>query len=321
MKKMVILGVLISLFVSLSACSMNEVHSDAVIVKGPVKVMTSIYPLQYFTKRIGGEKVEVDSLLPPGADAHTFEPTADDMITIAESDLFLYNGVGMESYSEKITNALKGEKTMMKEATVGINLISSGHGHEDAHSDDHEDSYEEEHHHGDYDPHVWLDPTRSILMASNVRDALVELRPEEKETFDQNYKELKRELEQLDKEFHAIVEDAEHPEILVSHAAYGYWEDTYGIEQLSISGISPTEEPSQKELKELIETAKKHHIHYVIFEQNVTSRLGKIIQKEMKAEPLTLHNLSVLTDEDIEQDEDYLSLMKQNIETLKQAIH
>ena len=79
--------------------------------------------------------------------------------------------------------------------------------------------------------------------------------------------------------------------------------------------------PSQKELKELIETAKKHHIHYVIFEQNVTSRLGKIIQKEMKAEPLTLHNLSVLTDEDIEQDEDYLSLMKQNIETLKQAIH
>lgn len=349
MKKL-FLFILVTSLLLLTACNQSnseKAESDDT-TDGPTTIITTLYPLQYFAERIGGKSVKVDTLLPAGSDAHTFEPTSKDMVNVAESDLFIYNGLGMEPYAEKISNSLENENTVMLEASKGVDVISSEHHEEEAHGEDshhsdensheeeehgdeheegtHEDheeeehGHEEEHHHGDKDPHVWLDPERAIQLAGNIRDELIELNPEQKDTFNQNYEKLKQDLENIDEDFETVVQSSEHPEILVSHAAYGYWEDAYGIEQLPIAGLSPTDEPSQKELKELIETAKEHDIHYVIFEQNVTTRIAEIIQKEINAEPLKIHNLSVLTEEDIANKEDYLTLMKKNIETIKQAI-
>lgn len=348
MKKLIVFAIM-SCLVILTGCNngSNPVSSE----EKPLSITTSIYPLQYFAERIGGDHVDASTLLPPGSDAHTFEPTSKDMISIAESNLFIFNGLGMESYSSKITKALKNEETVMLEATKGVDVISSSHHHEEEakgehsdssheeetheehsvdsheeeaheeHSDDfHDEEAQDEHGHGDYDPHIWLDPSRADHLAANIRDALVELRPEEKETFQRNYKALQKDLDDLHHEFEEAVSGKDHPEILVSHAAYGYWEDSYGIEQLSVSGLSPTDEPSQKELKDLIETAKEHQIKYVIFEQNVTPRIAKIVQDEIKAEPLKIHNLSVLTEEDLDENMDYLTLMKENIQTIKKAL-
>jgi zinc transport system substrate-binding protein len=108
--------------------------------------------------------------------------------------------------------------------------------------------------------------------------------------------------------------------LLVTHAAYGYWEQRYGLEQIGISGLSPTQEPSQKELTEVIEESKEHNLKYVIFEQNVSSKVAEVIQKEIGAETLQLHNLEAATKEDIQNHEDYFSLMKKNLETIKKAI-
>ncbi|OIU68604.1 metal ABC transporter solute-binding protein, Zn/Mn family [Rossellomorea aquimaris] len=329
MKKNTLLT-LISTLVILTACQ-NE-SSTLSSENEPISIKTSIYPLHYFAERIGEDQVKVSTLLPPGSDAHTFEPTPKDMIEIAESDLFIYNGLGMESYSSKIAKALKSEDALMVEATEGADVISSSHGHKgeqtageegvhDEHGDgSHEEEAHDKHSDGDYDPHIWLDPTRADQLAANIRDALIKEKPEEKKNFEKNYQELVKDLNELDREMNEVTSEKDHPEILVSHAAYGYWEDTYKIEQLAVAGLSPTDEPSQKELKEIIETANKHGLKYVIFEQNVTPRVAKIVQDEMKAEPLRIHNLSVLTEEDIEKDKDYLSLMKENIETLKKAL-
>lgn len=338
MKKHLFISIVLFLSMFLSAC--NQVNkttgNSASQSEGEesISIMTSLYPLQYFAERIGGDLVKVESLLPPGSDAHTFEPTSKDMISIAESDLFIYNGLGMESYAEKITKSLENEDTIMVEATKGVDVIASSHDHseeghheggEDAHEEEHHEEsdagHEEEHHHGDYDPHVWLDPNRAIGLAENIRDALIDLQPQHKDAFNQNFDELIKDLESIDNAFTSLAQESDHPEILVSHAAYGYWEDAYGIEQLAVAGLSPTDEPSQKELKEIIETAKEHSIHYVIFEQNVTTRVAEIIQKEINAKPLKVHNLSVLTESDIENNENYLTLMKKNIKTLEQAMN
>ncbi|NMH68082.1 zinc ABC transporter solute-binding protein [Bacillus sp. RO3] len=374
MKKSFLLIVVTTLLL-LSACNeSSSEQGETEDTTGPITIQTTLYPLKYFAERIGGESVKVDTLLPAGSDAHTFEPTSKDMVEIAEADLFIYNGLGMEPYAEKISKSLKGEKTVMLQASKGVDVIASDHheeegahgedahhsdensheeekhadestheGHEDEGTDDehadesthegHEDEgtheeheeeghghEEEHHHHGDQDPHVWLDPERALKLAENIRDTLIELKPEQKDAFTQNYEELKQDLQTIDEDFQAVVQNSEHPEILVSHAAYGYWEEAYGIEQLAIAGLSPTQEPSQNELKELIETAKEHNIQYVIFEQNVTTRIAEIIQKEIDAKPLKIHNLSVLTEEDIANKENYLTLMEKNIETIKQAI-
>ena len=113
-----------------------------------------------------------------------------------------------------------------------------------------------------------------------------------------------------------------HPSktFFVSHAAFGYIAETYGLEQVAIAGLNSQSEPSQKQLASIVTHAKEHDVKYVLFEQNVSSKLTDVIRKEIGAESLMLHNLGVLTADDVKNNEDYFSLMEHNIETLKKAL-
>src|SRR5690606_31750821 len=108
---------------------------------------------------------------------------------------------------------------------------------------------------------------------------------------------------------------------VVAHAAYGYWENRYGIEQISIAGVSSTNEPSQKKLTNLIDLIKEKRISYILYEQNIHSKLADVVREATGAKELQLHNLAVLTDHDIKNKENYLSLMKRNAEVLDKALN
>lgn len=324
LKKLVGLFSLVVVLLVMTACGEEESTSgEGEESSEKLKVFTTVYPLQFFTEQIAGDKASVESILPPGSDPHTYEPTSKEMIEIAEADAFLYNGAGLESYAEKISDSIESGDVQILEASKGIDL------EEHVHSEEHEHAHGEEegnsdnhdgHHHGDQDPHVWLDPIRSIQMAEQVKETLVELMPKQEEAFNKNFETLKGKLEALDKEFQTEIEGLPGNKIIVSHAAYGYWEQAYGIEQLAISGLSPTNEPSQKELEEIIETADKYGLKHVFFEQNVTPKVGDVVREEIGAETLRIHNLSVLTEEDIQKNEDYFTLMKHNLEELKKSL-
>ena len=331
----------------------NEPQDKA---KDALTIYTTVYPLEDFTKKIGGEHVDVQSVYPPGVEAHTFEPTPKTMKQLADSDAFIYIGEGMEGFVDHAIKTLQNENVKLVEGAKGVDLLHSDHGlhinHEDehehetneeAHEHDHEQehggtesAHEEEHahenteeapgeehnhYHGDKDPHVWLDPFLSIIIAQNIKNALVELKPEAKDTFEKNFAAVKKDLQELDQQFQEAIKVAAKKEILVSHAAYGYWEKRYGIKQLSVSGLSPTNEPSQKQLTKIIQTARDHDIQYVIFEQNITPKIAEIVRNEIGAEVLYLHNLESLTDEDIKNSKDYFTIMKENLETLKKALN
>ncbi|QGQ47627.1 metal ABC transporter solute-binding protein, Zn/Mn family [Metabacillus sediminilitoris] len=347
-KRSLFISILLLLAITLVACNGDNTSSQSTNNESAdtkLKIYTTIFPLEDFTKKIGGDLVEVENVLPPGSDAHTYEPTTKMMVDIANADGFIYSGVGIESFAAKIEKSLEKEDVAFINAGNGIDLLEhehsdekhsedeAAHEHEDeAHSEDeaaheHEDeahSEEEESHkghdHGDKDPHVWLDPVLSITLAENIKNSLVELNPDGKETFEKNFQQVKAQLKDLDKSFTDVVSNGEKREILVSHAAYGYWEDRYGIEQISVLGLSPTEEPSQKELQNIIETAKEHDIQYIIFEANVSSDITDIVQSEIGAEALTLNNLESLTEEDKNNNEDYFSIMKKNLETIEKAL-
>ncbi|UFT98377.1 zinc ABC transporter substrate-binding protein [Radiobacillus kanasensis] len=321
----------------LSACGQKEssnANADAKDDK-TLSIYTTLYPLQYFTEQIGGANVEVKSILPAGADAHTYEPTSKTIVDIAEADAFIFHTEEMETYASTIKEALDDNvKTL--EAAEGVSLLEHEHGHEeetveegthnhseDSHSEEEEHDHSEEEHshdHGDQDPHVWLDPIRSIALAENIKDTLVDLNPEAKQEFEKNFENLKERLEVLDKEFHEKLENQERKEILVTHAAYGYWEEVYGIKQIAISGLSPSNEPSQQQLEDIIDTVTEHDIQYLLFEQNVEPNVAKIIQKEADLESLNIHNLEVLTEEDIENKENYFTIMSQNLDVLVEAL-
>jgi zinc transport system substrate-binding protein len=319
-----------------SGCGKTEtVNTSKEKDKETLTVYTTIYPLQDFTQKIGGEFVDVQSIYPPNVDAHTYEPSTKEMISLANSDLFIYTGAGIEGFAEKASETLNKEDVQVLKAAEGIELIESTHSDEhhededehaesDAHEDEHAESEEhdeEEHDHGDLDPHVWLDPVLSIDLANNIKNSLSELMPEHATEFETNFNELKLELEKLNQEYKTTIESSKTKNLLVSHAAYGYWEKRYGIEAIAITGLSPTQEPTQKELQTIIEESTEHNIHYVIFEQNVSPKIAKIIQEEIGAKSLTLHNLEAVTEENIKQKDDYFSIMRRNLEIIKTALN
>ncbi|GIN23222.1 MAG TPA: adhesin [Bacillus bacterium] len=308
---------LITIFI-LAGCRENAAQ-DNKKSKDTLTVYTTIFPIEDFTKKIGGKHVEVKSVYPAGADAHTYEPTMKTMMDIADSDLLIFNGGGLESFIGKMESSLKNEKVVKVEASEGVQLLSSEeqHGNEEH---EHEEHGHDDGHHHDKDPHIWIDPENATIMAENIKNALSEEMPSAKKDFEKNYQDLKAKLQQLDTDLRTVIESADRKEILVSHAAYGYWGHRYGLEQISITGISSENEPSQKQLQGIIETAKKHHMKYIIYDQNPVTKVVDTIQKETGTKPLTLHNLEYITEKDKQDKEDYFSIMDKNIETLKKAL-
>ncbi|MCC3358051.1 metal ABC transporter solute-binding protein, Zn/Mn family [Bacillus sp. REN16] len=301
--------VLLFLISILSACGADQ--NNSVNEEGKLSIYTTVFPLTDFVQKIGGEDVSVKSVYPPGSDAHSFEPTPRDMTDIASADAFIYTGVGVEGFVTAALKTLSNEKVSLIEAGAGVDFLHM----EDDH---HEDG---DHHHGDIDPHIWLDPIFSIQIAENIKNALIELNPSGKDLYEANFLELKEQLEALNTEFTEVANTKKQKEILVAHSAYGYWEARYGINQISITGYSPTNEPSQKELKNMIEEVKQHNLKYILFEQNITSKIAETVQKETGTKKLTLHNLEAVTEQEIENNEDYFSLMRQNLDTLKKALN
>ncbi len=278
-------------------------------------IYTTIYPIQYAAERIGGKTVQAASVIPPGVDAHTYEPATQDMTKIADGDAFFYLGSGMEAFAETAASALESQDTVLIELGQHEEIFHTENGTEHNHEDhDHHD-----HDHGDHNPHIWIDPLRMLDMTAVIKEELISLNPEHEALYEENYAALEQDLKELHDAYKAVLDEKTNKRILVSHAAFGYWESRYGIEQISIHGLSTSNEPSQKELTEIIHTAEEYNMDYIIFEQNVSTRVAEIIQEQIGAESLIIHNLSVLTDEDIEADEDYLTIMEKNLETLDQA--
>ncbi|MCM3742539.1 zinc ABC transporter substrate-binding protein [Sporosarcina luteola] len=287
---------------------------------GKLTVFTTVYPLQYFTERIGGDFVNVTSIYPAGADEHSFDPTQKDMIALSDADLFFYIGLGLEGFVENAQKTLKNEKVEFVATAEAIpeDLLEAGH-EEEGH-DEHDEEGHDQHAHGQFDPHVWISPKLSIELAASIKEALISTMPDQQEAFEKNFDLLEDDLMELDERFKEMANKAKSKTFFVSHAAFGYIADEYGLQQVAIAGLNSQSEPSQKQLATIVEEAKEKNVNYILFEQNVSSKLTEVIRKEIGAESLMLHNLGVLTQEDINKNETYFTLMERNLNVLEKAL-
>lgn len=331
MKKILFPLALVSALI-LAACSSeegtsNESQSQNASSGEQLSIYTTVYPLEYFTERIGGDLVTVQSVYPPGADEHTFEPSQQDMIKFAEADKLFAIGLGLESFIPSAKETLANQNVEIVELAdfISDDSLLEGEQHtEEGHS---EEEHAEEadshasHDHGALDPHLWISPTLSAELSKSILNELIEVSPENEEEFTANFEALEADLADLDESFKIMVSEADRDTFFVSHAAFGYWVKDYGLQQIAVAGLSTQDEPSQKELAAIVDQAKEQNISYILTEQNVSSKLTDIIRTEVGAETLPLHNIGVLTDEDIDNGDDYLSLMERNIETLKTVLN
>ncbi|WP_188206621.1 metal ABC transporter solute-binding protein, Zn/Mn family [Alkalibacillus aidingensis] len=302
------------------------------------KIITSLYPIEYIVSEIVGDFAEVETVMPPGADAHVYEPSTRQMIELADSDAFFYIGETMEVFSDTMANSLDSEGVHTFELAKFEEQLFMDYGdeqvddhHEDEHGDEddhhHEDEHgheEEEnddhdHEHGDYDPHFWLDPSRMISAGDILLDELITLYPNHEEVFRDNYEQFTDNMEELDTSFQEALVN-EEVNILVAHAAFSYWEEAYGINQISIRGVSSSQEPSQRELQQLFETLEDLNIDHVILESNRDDRLAETVADEFNLDVYHLHNLETRTEENVEHGLDYMDIMRENLEVLIQTM-
>lgn len=283
-----------------------------------LEAYASIYPLYYFATRIGQERVSVALIVPPGTDAHDFEPAAKLVGQLTQTDLILYNGLGLEHWTDQLFAQLPETVTRVF-SSEGI----STHTIEEALGGDHDHEHEEGeegHHHTGVDPHVWLDPVNALIQAENILKAFIAKDAEGEAYYRTNFEALKGELEALHTTFNEGLEGYSRREIVVGHAAFAYLTERYNLKMLAISGISPLEEPSAAALGELSHLVKDHGVTTIFYETLASPKFSEVLAAETGTITAVLNPLEGLTQEEMDAGETYFTLMRANFEAIKKSL-
>jgi ABC-type metal ion transport system, periplasmic component/surface adhesin len=280
-------------------------------------VITTIFPLKEFAQAVGGERVKVTQLLPPGAEAHTWEPKPSDIVKLSRADVFIYIGAEMEPWVSGILKTLENPKLVIIEASQGLSLLGA----------DHAEAIAEEHHHGHesnhkgFDPHIWLNFDYDQKIVDKITEALSKKDPEGILRYQRNAKAYKAKLRDLDLRYRKDLGKCNSKEIILgSHAAFGYLVKQYGLTQIPLYGISPNAEPTPKKMAEVITLAKKYRAKAIYYEELVNDKLAKTIAQETGAKTFVLSTGENLTQKQIEAKVSFLTLMEQNLENLKYGL-
>lgn len=272
-----------------------------------LQIVTTFYPMYYFTKQVVGNLANVDMLIPNGVEPHDWEPTTKDMASIQDADVFIYNSKYFETWTDKVLGSMNHSKLKVVEASSGINLMNATTGEEDGSK-------------ASMDPHVWLSPVLAAKEVDNITKALEESDPKHKQQYEQNAEAFKKKLADLDQLYKETLSHAKNKEFVTQHAAFGYLAKQYGLTQIPIAGLSPDVEPTLGKLTELANLTKKKNIKIIYFEGLTSSKVAQTLANEIGAQTEVLNPLEGLTKEDQQQGLDYLGVMKKNLDALKKSL-
>ena len=289
--------------------------ADTAAGDGRLRVLTSFYPMYDFACKIGGDCIDVTNMVPSGTEPHDWEPSTNDLKNLEKADVFIYNGAGMEPWADDLLVS-RSDTLRVVEASENVELRTTDGEHEHAH--EHEDA---DHHHGDFDPHVWLDPENAKIEMEAIRDALCAADPENSTVFQSNYEKYAAELDALDAEFREKLAPLPNRTIVVAHEAFGYLCDAYGLTQVGIEGLSPDSEPDPGRMAEVIDFVREHSISTIFFEELVSPKVAEAIASETGAQAKMLSPLEGLSDEQAAAGADYFSVMHDNLAALMEALN
>ncbi len=273
----------IGLLFLLTACAPVQEHEKP-------QVYTSFYAMYDFARAVAGDQADVINLVPVGTEPHDWEPTAGDIAKLNGADLFVYNGNGMESWTEKVVKTLpENVKSVNTSKAAAVQNQS--------------------------DPHVWLDPENAKAQAGAIKDALIAIDPEHESTYHTNYDIFSSKLDTLDRDYKQTVSGFSSKEIVVSHEAYGYLCRAYGLTQVPVEGLSGDSDPSPAKMAEIVTFIKEHQIKYIFFEELGGRKVVDTIAKETGAQVLVLNPFEGDT-----QGRDYFTVMEENLKNLETAL-
>ncbi len=321
MKKILFAVGLIAI-IGLGIYAISNIAQKSNIAPGKLSIITTLFPQYDFAKAIGGDKVEVTLLLPPGVEAHAYEPKPSDISKINNAAIFVYTGEFMEPWAHDIIESAD-KKVKVVNASVGVEMMKEENEHEHEHEEEadyeetghHED--EHGHHHGGVDPHIWLDFDNAKIMAQNITKALVEVDPQNADYYQNNLQAYQKKLAELDSTYKNTLSACKTKSIIYGgHYAFGYLAKRYGLEYVSAQGFSPDSEPTAKDMIALTEQIKKDNISYIFYEELTSPKIAETLANETSAKLLLLNGAHNLAKEDYKSGASFISIMEENLKNL-----
>jgi len=246
-----------------------------------LQVAVSIAPLADLTQRIGGEHIDVFTIIPTGANAHTFELTAMLMAKIAQSDLLVLNGKGLEFWQDKVAaNAAQVPVCIASTGIMDLSESDDDHAHHDHAEHAHHNHDDHGHVHAEGNPHVWLDPLWAAEMAQEITEALIAVDPEHSEAYRHNFSELYQSLHNLHAEIENEIESWQQKRFVCFHPAWAYFADRYGLVQAGVIEKRPGNEPTPQDIVEIIKIIQEIQAKAIFAEAQFPSKTSDMIAKE-----------------------------------------
>lgn len=312
MKKLLIsLIILITIVLGLIIIC-NSKNKTLLSDNGKLNIVTSIYPIYDLTKEVAGDNANVIMLLSPGVEIHDFEPTPQDIISIENSNLFLYTGDELEPWAKTVISGIDNTEHI-KNISTGISLIEN---------DENEHKHSSLDKHEKYDTHIWLDPQKSIQIVENIKNELCQKDPNNKNYYENNAKTYISKLQKLDNEISNLVANSNNKEIAFGGPfSYIYFLKKYNLNYISAYDSCGEEgEPSIEKISQVIKEIKEKNIPVIFYKELSSGQIANTISSETGAEKLEFHSIHSVTQKDLENGETYLSLMYRNLENLKKAL-
>lgn len=280
------------LLFAITACN-DSVTANTEMAHKPL-VYASFYPMYDLTQKAAGELADVRCLIPDGTEPHDWEPTPRDIAELEKADLFVYSSKYFETWADSVLAGVNNEKLMAVEASVS-----------ELYYDD--------------DPHIWLSPLGAKRQFEEICRSLKLIDPENADEYAKNEDRLLKEFDKLDAEF-SVLRGIPQNKILVTHAAFGHLCAAYGLEQIPIVDGSPDLEPDPARMAAIVSAARENGITTVFYEEISGARLAKSIANEIGGEIAPLSPLEGLTADQRENGDDYFSVMRRNLVTLKESL-
>jgi len=295
LKKVSLFLGIVMMVVALSGCKSKIDNKDSL---GKLKVVVTFNAMREFADAVGKDKIYIETIIPEGTEPHEFEPKARDMESLNKSQIFIYNGLGMESWTKDTLEAVDNKKLISVDASTGARAIKNtdpGIVKTD----------------GQSDPHLWLSLKGAQSQSKNIKDAFVLADPTNKGYYEKNYLEFYNKLEELYKEYNTKFSSLTNKTFVTGHAAFAYLAKDFGLKQNSVEDVFADGEPSAKKLKELIEFGKKNKIKTIFVEDAVSPKVSKALADGVGATTEKIYTL-----ENKEGNKDYLQSMRGNLEKI-----
>lgn len=279
-----------------------------------LSVVVTNFAAYDFVRQIAGDNVELTFILNPGVEAHSYDPTVKDIITIQESDLFIYIGGEVEQWSDKIIETMDKSNTRTVCLLDTVNLI------EEEHIDGAEEHKEEE---GiTYDEHIWTSPSNAIKIVKYLKNVLCDLDSANKSIYEQNANNYIEKIENLRNEIQQIVDNKVRDRLVFGDKMpMQYFLNEFSLEaSAAFNGCSTEAEPSSSTIAYLIEKVKTEEIPVVLYIELSNGAIAKTIADEAGCEMMQIQSLHNVSKQDFENGETYVSLMTRNLEVLKKAL-